>query len=213
MLCHCLWDCLADYCLESLVVCKVRPSLLDLHKVILNHIPNNGENTQMWLEFFTALNMQHKDMPPLLSEHDARWNVHIVLDAWLKGVGSEPKTWGTLLNAMRERGTPFLRDLADAAEEVYLSKPIHGSCVLCICAHLCSFAHLQESWRHYICHSMCVVCAGGTVHLLLQPSAQKRLYNNRKLPRVSSYVGCANHFAMISSYACSVHVQLLNHAY
>ena len=112
--------------LQSLVVCKVRPSLLDLHKVIVVHIPNSRENIQMWLEFLTVLNIHHSDIPTLvLSECDAQSNVLHVLDAWLNGRGSEPKTWGTLLSAMQERGTPFLRELANAAEDVYLSKPFH----------------------------------------------------------------------------------------
>ena len=104
-------------------VCKVRPTLLDLHKVILRNIPNNSENSKRWLEFLTALDMRHEDIPCLtLSDSDARWNVYSVLDAWLNGSGSQPKTWGTLLRALHERGTPFLVKLACAAKEVYLSK-------------------------------------------------------------------------------------------
>ena len=103
----------------------------------------------MWLEFLTALNMNHKDIPALvLSECDARWNVQNVLDAWLRGSGSEPKTWGTLLIAMQERGTPFLRELASTAENVYLSKPIYALvfccccvCGVCVCVCVCTSAH------------------------------------------------------------------------
>ena len=109
--------------------------------MILQHIPNSREYSDVWLEFLTALNMNHKDIPALvLSECDARWNVQNVLDAWLRGSGSEPKTWGTLLKGMRERGTLFLRELADAAENVYLSKPIHAlvfSLCVCVCVCLC----------------------------------------------------------------------------
>lgn len=136
-------------CLVSLAVCKVRPTLLDLHKVILKSIPRR-ENSQRWIEFLTALNMCHEDIPclvMLLSEGDARWNVNIILDAWLNGGGLQPKTWGTLLSAMDERGTPFLRKLTNAAKEVYLSKPIiHGTCD-CAVVHLHSFAPSQESWH------------------------------------------------------------------
>ena len=117
----------------------------------------------MWLEFLTALNMHHTDIPTLvLSECDAQWNVHNVLEAWLNGRGSEPKTWGTLLNAMRERGTPFLRELADAAEEVYLSKPILALVFACLHSPLL-IRQLQKSWHPCVCLLMCVVCAGRAV--------------------------------------------------
>ena len=115
--------------------------------MLLQHIPNSRENTHVWLEFITALNMNHKDIPAVLSECDARWNVQSVLDAWLRGSGSEPKTWDTLLNGMRERGTPFLRELADAAENVYLSKPIHALtfCCVCVCVYFCSFSNCRKA--------------------------------------------------------------------
>ena len=124
--------------------------------MLLQHIPNSRENTDVWLEFLTALNMNHKDIPALvLSECDARWNVQNVLNAWLRGSGSEPKTWGTLLKGMRERGTLFLRELADAAENVYLSKPIHELvfclcvCVVCVfvhdvCVYFCLFSNCRK---------------------------------------------------------------------
>ena len=101
--------------------------------MIVKNIPNSRENTQMWLEFLTALNMHHTDIPTIvLNEQDAQWNVHNVLDAWLNGRGSEPKTWGTLLKAMRERGTPFLRELALGAADVYLSKPSYALVLCCV---------------------------------------------------------------------------------
>ena len=125
----------------------MRPSLLDLQIVLLQHIPNSREYTDVWLEFLTALNMNHKDIPALaLSECDARWNVQKVLDAWRRGSGSEPKTWGTLLNGMYRRGTPLLRGLADAAEKVYLSKPIHALVLCCcVCIHFCSFSNCRKA--------------------------------------------------------------------
>ena len=115
--------------------------------MILQHIPNSRENTDVWLEFLTALNMNHKDIPALvLSECDERWNVQSVLDAWLRGSGSEPKTWGRLLCGLRKRGTPFLRELADAAENMYLSKPVHALVFsLCVCIHLCSFSNCRKA--------------------------------------------------------------------
>ena len=56
---------------------------------------------------------------------------------------------------MRERGTLFLRELADAAENVYLSKPIHELvfclcvCVVCVfvhdvCVYFCLFSNCRK---------------------------------------------------------------------
>ena len=143
MLCQWLWRFLDTTFFNPLhVVCKVRPSLLDLQIVLLQHIPNSRKNAHVWLEFLTALNMNDKDIPALLlSNCDAQWNVQKVLDAWRRGSGSEPKTWGTLLNGMHERGTPFLRELADTAENLYLSKPIHALVFCCVCVRAYMSAH------------------------------------------------------------------------
>ena len=133
--------------------------------MILQHIPNSREYSDVWLEFLTALNMNHKDIPALvLSECDARWNVQNVLDAWLRGSGSEPKTWGTFLKGMHERGTPFLRELADAAENVYWSMPIHALVFrYCCCVRVRVYmsAHFLTTGKLTSLHlpfDVCCVC-------------------------------------------------------
>ena len=58
-----------------------------------------------------------------MSPCDARGNVYHVLLAWLEGKGSpgKPRTWGTLLDAMR-RAPQYLQELANRAEYILLGK-------------------------------------------------------------------------------------------
>ena len=112
-------------------VCKSKLSPTEMNKVIVQQIPNDQEHIQTWIDFLNPLEMARsmvnwEEMSPC----DARGNVCHVLLAWLGGKGTpeKPRTWGTLLDAMRT-GSQYLQKLANRAEYILLGK----MCTECVC--------------------------------------------------------------------------------
>ena len=107
-------------------VCKSKLSPTEMHKVIIQQIPNNQEHIRTWIDFLNPLEMpQNMVCSEKMSPWDAKGNVCHVLLAWLDGKGSpgKPRTWGTLLDAMH-RGCAYLQQLANRAEYTLLGKTV-----------------------------------------------------------------------------------------
>ena len=91
------------YAIVSLIVSAANPTELEL----FHHVACNlGDD---WKHFAIYLGFESKQIQQADKEKSSKDKAYDILVAWLKGTGNEPKTWATILAALK---STELTDLA-----------------------------------------------------------------------------------------------------